>query len=241
MESSPADLRQDKRIDLTNMFHFGHGSAFGIEPPSQRSLLPPAAGCCASVITFCAHASGTHTECGAHILLEGHSLERTFETFPPFVECAVLKVEPERFDTCGGDTYVGSVPAPEGEELVVSKRSIEKALISANCSLSSVSAVAVLTLTVDWVFFTDQAMQFLVNHNIGCLIVDKISIDRERCGPKMPAHRIFFEGRPSAILTENIKQDASIKSGIYYLNLQLSPFLGTDAVPSRVLLFPKVS
>src|SRR5690349_19499435 len=92
-------------IDLTMPFEFGKGDAFGLEPPVKTALLPRSAGCAADRIAFCAHASGTHTECGAHIN-QAMDFASIFQSFPPVTRCVVLRVKPEIFEDCGGDTYL---------------------------------------------------------------------------------------------------------------------------------------
>jgi arylformamidase len=227
----------EKFIDLTIPFVAGKGTAFGLEAPEVRSLLPKEIGVRADRISFCAHASGTHTECIGHINLQD-DLSATFAALPPIVSCLVLHVKPDMFGTCGGDSYAGSIPAPEPNELVVSRQSLEKAIADLKIDKEAIKAYAVLvyTGTCEWVFFTDQAVEFLVQRGATALLVDQVSIDRERCGPAMPAHRGFFHGRKTATITENVKYDGELKEGLYHLNLQLAPFLGTDAVPSRVIL-----
>lgn len=224
-------------IDLTVPFEFGKGTAFGLDPPVRRALLPEGAGCYADRIELCAHASGTHTECEGHVNPQGDFTD-ILKTWPPLTECYVLRVKCETLGE-SGESYEGSAPSAEPNEKVVSARALEIAFsrIPNKDQYSDVRSVVIMTLEPEWVFFTDQAIKWLVEKGITCLIIDKVSIDRERCGPKMPAHRGFFSNR-NAIVTENVRQDESVKEGVYILSLQLSPILGTDAVPSRVLLYP---
>merc|ERR1712154_50172 len=79
------------------------------------------------------------------------------------------------------------------------------------------------------------------------LIVDLPSVDRYE-SVKTLAHRVFFgltedgEGGPpyaDRLITELARAPPdSLETGFYGMSLQVSPFKGTDAAPTRVLLYP---
>jgi len=227
----------ERPIDLTIYIQQDTGSAFGLEPPKYASLIPDSAGVHADRISFCAHSAGTHTECAAHINSKKTAIEDVLVLEPVFTECLVVRVVPEPLGD-SGDTYEGSVPQPSPSELVISRRRLSKAVskLSAGRHEGIESIIVLSGECKEWVFFSDQAADYLVEQGFKNLLVDKVSIDREYCGPHMPAHRRFLQ-RDCATVTENVRDKPTMSEGRYLLNLQLSPFVGTDAVPSRVLLF----
>ena len=72
------------------------------------------------------------------------------------------------------------------------------------------------------------------------LLIDLPSIDKEKDGGKLAAHKAFWnlpdEPRMQATITEFIYVPNRVKDGAYLLNLQTAPFVN-DATPSRPLLF----
>jgi len=185
---------------------------------------------------------------------------------PVLEPCACLDVEARRLDGAPGESYDGSVPPAAPDELVVCRAALEEAWFAATGAAAAAAerATAVFVRVrrpprgpaespESCVFFTVQAVRWLVAER-GCLrlLVDQPSLDRLVCGPAMPAHRAFFlasdagggrewdRDRPrlrrGALVTELVRVDEAMPPGLYALNLQLAPLLGTDAVPSRVVM-----
>ncbi|KAH9251860.1 hypothetical protein BASA81_010303 [Batrachochytrium salamandrivorans] len=229
-------------MDLSIKVEPGKGDAFGLEPPSYTSLLPSTASCQVHRIEFCAHSSGTHTECVSHITKDGGDFAQVFASQPAFCKCLVVRLVPQLLQTCIGETYANSDPRPSGSELVVSRAGLHRAMHK--FAPTEFDGAVMLQLDKkdesDWVFFTDQAMEYLVDEFCTfTLLVNHVSVDRERCGLAMPAHSKFFlpqrKSNPLGLwptITENVKTDRAVATGVYWLNLQLAPFLHTDAVPT---------
>lgn len=240
-------MQRQVGLDLTVKVEPGKGDAFGLEPPRYASLLPSTASCQVHRIEFCTHSSGTHTECASHITKDGGDFAPVFASQPALCKCLVVRLAPHALHACVGETYANSEPAPGPSELVVSRAALQRAMH--RFAPSEFDGAVLLQLDKnsesDWVFFTDQAMEYLVDEfGVFTLLVNLVSVDRERCGLAMPAHSKFFlpqrKANPLGLwptITENVKTDPSVLTGVYWLNLQLAPFLQTDAVPSRVLLF----
>jgi hypothetical protein len=80
----------------------------------------------------------------------------------------------------------------------------------------------------------------LADKDVEHLLIDLPSVDKEKDGGELLAHRAFwnFEGkmRKQATITELIYVPNNIKDGTYFLNLQVAPF-ENDASPSRPVLY----
>ena len=97
-------------------------------------------------------------------------------------------------------------------------------------------------------YFTAEAMRWIVEQGVRCLVVDLPSIDRANDGGRLTCHRIFWglpaggrsasaASRADATVTELAYIDSEIADGVYLLNLQVAPFVA-DAAPSRPILLP---
>ena len=89
----------------------------------------------------------------------------------------------------------------------------------------------------------EEAARFLVDKGVEHLLVDLPSVDKERDGGVLAAHRAFwnFDGkmRKRATITEFVYVSNKIEDGTYFLNLQVAPF-ENDASPSRPVLYRNI-
>ena len=223
-------------------FQPGKGTYFGLEPPTVETLLPSASGLCVQRIALCPHASGTHTECLLHIdpLIMADMTHTDAWKEGALVPCTVVRVKPVALGA-SGEQYTRSVPLPLADELVVTRAAIVQAVNAVHPHDDFMHSMLVLTEGVE-AFFTHEAMHWLVEKKVTRLLVDQVTVDRAVCGPGMPAHRIFFGRRPWACITEMVRTPLSSEApdGMYLLNLHLTAFLSTDAVPSRPVLYTLV-
>ena len=87
---------------------------------------------------------------------------------------------------------------------------------------------------------TEEAAQFLSRKDVKHLLIDLPSVDKERDGGALLAHRAFWYAdgkvRKNATITELVFVGNNIEDGTYFLNLQLAPF-ENDASPSRPVLY----
>jgi arylformamidase len=197
-------------------------------------------------VTLIPHCNGTHTECVGHITNERISVRDCLKDV--IAKAVVVTVEPARADACGEKYTVEFGEA----DLVITRRLLEPAIGNAD-------AVIVRTLPNDesklsriykdeiLPYFTNDAMQLLVERNVKHLLVDLPSIDRLDDEGKLSNHRIFWQvdagkfeinekTRLSSTVTELIYVPTEVNDGEYFLNLQIAPF-ESDAAPSRPIIF----
>ena len=89
-------------------------------------------------------------------------------------------------------------------------------------------------------YLLEEAAQFLAETNVEHLLIDLPSVDKEKDGGALLAHKAFWnveqETRSNATITEFIFVPNSVKDGTYFLNLQFASF-ENDASPSRPVLY----
>lgn len=186
-------------------------------------------------IFFNPHGHGTHTECLGHITKEFYSINNTLKTF--FFTAALVSVMPEI----------------QGEDLVITKDQIEKALEG-----KSPEAVVIRTLlnlneklskkysNTNPPYLNENAAIFLRESGVQHLLIDLPSVDKEKDEGKLLAHKAFWNVTNVDILNEDARLDATITEliyvkdevldGSYLLNLQIASF-ENDASPSKPVLY----
>jgi kynurenine formamidase len=233
--------------------HFGApaASAQPLELAGFTGAVAQGASCNCEVVTFIPHCNGTHTECAAHLTREPLD---AFRVAPAgLIPAVLLTVTPE----AAGSTREGTDPAPDAQDLLVTRRSLEGAW-AAHARFAA-RALVVRTLPNpeakrqrDYTgqnapYLSREAAQLMVERGIEHLVVDLPSIDREHDAGRLTAHHIFFglaagatqlpgATRAHATVTELAYVPAALGDGPYFLELQV-PALSGDAVPSRPLLY----
>jgi len=191
-------------------------------------------------IFFNPHGHGTHTECLGHITNDFYSINQSLKQF--FFFAKLITIEPEKF----------------GDDLVITKNQVEKAL-STSTSLSVTNeALIIRTLpnekekksrkysNTNPPYLSEEAAVFIRESEIQHLLIDLPSVDKEHDEGKLLAHKAFWnvkdtlnlnaDARLSATITEMIYVPDEIEDGNYILNLQIASF-ENDASPSKPLLF----
>lgn len=180
-------------------------------------------------IFFNPHGHGTHTECIGHITEEFYNVNEVLKTF--FFTAELISVTPQ----------------PQGEDLVISKAQIEKALNGA-----TPEAIVIRTFpntdeklikqysNTNPPYLLEEAALFLKEIGIKHLLIDLPSVDKEKDNGALLAHKAFWnfhgEFRLDATITEFIYVPTSIVDGSYLLNLQMASFVN-DASPSKPVLY----
>lgn len=180
-------------------------------------------------IQFNPHAHGTHTECVGHITETVHSVNKNLKQF--FFLAELVTVAPELIE----------------DDFVISKKQLQFAFGN-----KKRDAIVIRTIPntkekkskqyahTNWVYFQEDAIQFLVKMGIKHLLVDLPSVDKEKDEGALVAHKAFwnFDGkiRMDCTITEFIYVSNKIKDGTYFLNLQIAPF-ENDASPSKPVLY----
>ena len=189
---------------------------------------------------FNPHAHGTHTECLGHITKEFYSINQCLKQF--FFWATLISVQPEKV----------------GEDLMISKAQIEKALKLFHDSEMKLEAIVIRTLpnelskkslkysNTNPPFLSEEAALFLRESRIQHLLIDLPSVDKEKDGGKLLAHKAFWnvtdvnhlntDARLNCTITEMIFVPNEVLDGNYVLNLQIASF-ENDASPSKPVLY----
>eukprot|EP00871_Galdieria_phlegrea_P003519 jgi/Galph1/4168/GphlegSOOS_G2846.1 len=236
--------------------------AFGIGQPKATEVCQAYGGIgvnCTS-IEFNPHANGTHTECVGHVV--DHQRYYVEDCFPGIIQgcCLLVSVTPLQIVGPTPEDIVYS-QAQEGD-LVVSGKLLEEAILTTLESqlLSKEHCPRILVVrtlpngpekyptsnnSVNWPYFTSDAVKVLDQFDIQHLLVDTPSLDRHPDGGRVEAHKSFWKvsstgsqnnttsPRPKyqkgRSLTELCCISDPVKDGIYFIVLSLSPFAFLDA------------
>jgi kynurenine formamidase len=209
--------------------------------------------CNCATYSLTPHCNGTHTECIGHVVEERVSVRDVArEHLHPALLVSIAPVEQSA-------THEVSDPRPRAGDRLITQASLQASV--GKQALTSFSALVVRTLPnppskryTDYdageapPYFTADAMRWIVDHGVRCLVVDAPSIDRANDEGRLNCHRIFWglpaggksvsaASRADAVITELAYIDSEIADGVYLLNLQVAPFVA-DAAPSRPILLP---
>ena len=184
------------------------------------------------------HCTGTHTECIGHI----SDSDIFINDISPknFISSILISVNPVVANNCLDRYHVRY-----GEnDLVITKDSLIKNL---GIKKQHLDAVIIRTLpntsekkTKNYdhyhaPFFTNDAIEFLLELDVKHLLVDLPSIDKANDNGKLGNHHIFF--KKGKTISELLYIPDSIKDGFGYLQIQI-PNWSLDAAPSRPIFYP---
>jgi kynurenine formamidase len=195
-------------------------------------------------IFFNPHGHGTHTECLGHITREFYSINQSLKQFFFMAE------------------LVSIVPEMQGEDWVITKDQIEKALSpdSYRDALKGAIPEAIIIRTLpnfkikkslkysntNPPYLAEDAARFIRESGIKHLLIDLPSVDKEHDEGKLLAHKAFWnvkdvnnlnsDARLDCTITEMIYVADEVQDGSYLLNLQIASF-ENDASPSKPLLY----
>jgi len=237
-EDFQLDLDQPFDLSISLKSNTRSASAWYVDPPvfaAEQASVADGGSTNFNQICFNPHAHMTHTECLGHITKEFYSVNQQVQNFN--FPCFLITVEPTERD---GDLVIG---------LSQIKARLEKRTL-----LKYIKAIVVRTLPntetkltkkydhTNPPYFSVEAMQYIVGLGIEHLLIDLPSVDKEKDGGALSAHKTFWgltgEGpiRVSSSITEFIFVQDDIKDGFYLLNLQIAP-IENDASPSRPILY----
>nr|WP_299074178.1 cyclase family protein [uncultured Allomuricauda sp.] len=180
-------------------------------------------------IWFNPHSHVTHTECLGHITKEFHSINQKLKQF--FFLAEVITVAPEK----------------QEEDFVISEKQLKYALGNKKREALVIRTIPNLEnkksrqySNANPPYLLEEAARFLATKGIQHLLIDLPSVDREKDGGALSAHKAFWnmDGKPReyATITEFVYVANTIEDGCYVLNLQVAPF-ENDASPSRPVLY----
>jgi hypothetical protein len=204
------------------------------------------------------HCHGTHTECIGHVTRN----PVTIASLTPVAPCValVVSVRPEPLGA--------AATALQGDHAAADDLVIRRAALAAAASAwldAPCTAVVIRTLPngadkrhraysgtpSPAPYFLPEAMRWLVERGVTSLVVDLPSLDRADDGGRLAAHREYWglppgsddaaqASRGQALVTELAYVPDSVADGLYLLDLQV-PAFGSDAAPSRPVLYPLLS
>lgn len=186
-------------------------------------------------IFFNPHGHGTHTECLGHITREFYSINQCLKQF--FFMAELISVQPESI----------------GDDLVITKNQIEKALMGKTPEAIVIRTIPNLEAkkhlkysNTNPPYLTEDTARFICESGIQHLLIDLPSVDKEKDEGKLLAHKAFWNvtdvnnlnanARLNCTITEMIYVPDEIKDGGYLLNLQIASF-ENDASPSKPVLY----
>lgn len=180
------------------------------------------------------HGNGTHTECIGHISLEEYNINECLKEF--FHNACLISVYPS---------------LEENGDKLIDRKHIE-AMFDKD---PNINALIIRTLPNDSEkcarnysgnnppYFSNEAMNYILECGIEHLLLDLPSVDREQDEGKLACHKIFWkypeEPRLHCTITELIFVPDSIRDGNYLLQIQI-PNICLDAVPSRPFLYQAI-
>ncbi len=217
--------------------------------------------CNVDVLRMIPHCNGTHTETVGHIVDEDIWVGHT--SADPFCLARLITVQPvavERLpENDRGDVYR---PRLDPNDQVITRAMLQAALGDNNrWEQMGYQALLIRTLPNPATkqqrqygqefqppFFTVDAMELIVERQVQHLLVDFPSVDRMQDDGLLTNHHLFWnvpetthrvieDTHQDRTITEMVFVDAAIVDGDYVLNLQI-PAFGSDAAPSRPVLFP---
>ena len=179
-------------------------------------------------IFFNPHAHGTHTETVGHISPHVESINTHLKEY--FCFANLISVQPERMGEDGIitlDQIKSACPSPS-DAIIIRTLPNDKNKLSKNYSNTNPP------------YLEEAAATWLREQGVRHLMIDLPSVDREEDGGKLLAHHAFWnypnETRFDGTITELVFVADEIEDGLYFMNLQVAPFVN-DAAPSRPLLF----
>lgn len=258
-----ADVTAPADLAIVLEFNGAQPSFFVATPASSEPLriggftgsVANGASCNCAVHSLAPHCHGTHTECVGHVTRSPVTVA-SLTPVPPCV-ALVVSVRPEPLGEEAAAIPGGHAAAAD---LVIRRPALETA---ASAWLDApYTAVVIRTLPNDVEkrhraysgspspapYFLPAAMRWLVERGVNSLVVDLPSLDRADDGGRLAAHREFWglppgsedamqATRGQALVTELAFVPDSAPDGLYLLDLQV-PAFGSDAAPSRPVLYP---
>lgn len=179
------------------------------------------------------HGNGTHTECVAHIVNKGYTINKCLTRFNFIAQ--LISVEPIR--QINGDNVIttDSIKSKflHGVECIV-VRTLPNQTDKLSKNYSGLNPV----------YFEPDSCHFMAQQNILHLITDLPSVDREEDAGLMQSHRAFWQTdksiRTNATITELAFIPNNIPDGLYLVNLQIAS-LESDASPSKPVLYSLIN
>ncbi|HEU4495691.1 MAG TPA: cyclase family protein, partial [Flavobacterium sp.] len=174
-----------------------------------------------NTISFNPHGHGTHTECLGHITKGFYSINQSLKTF--FFLAELVSIAPEERD---GDFIITREQVEEALKGKTPEAAIIRTLPNSAEKLSKKYS------DTNPPYLDECAAAFLRESGVKHLLIDLPSVDREKDGGRLLAHKAFWnvknindlnaDARLDATITEMIFVKDAIRDGSYLLNLQIA-------------------
>ena len=191
-------------------------------------------------IFFNPHGHGTHTECLGHITREFYSINQSLKQF--FFLAELISVVPE---IRGEDLVITLDTILTALDVTLKLGVLEDALIIRTLPNFKIKKSLKYSNT-NPPYLSEEASKFISESGIKHLLIDLPSVDKEKDGGKLLAHKAFWnvtdvnnlndDARLDCTITEMIFVPDEVKDGTYLLNLQIASF-ENDASPSKPVLY----
>ena len=176
------------------------------------------------------HGNSTHTECYGHISADDATLHICLTDFHFLAE--VITVEPQ---LSGSGDFVIMRTAVEQK---IKNKSVQAVAIRSWPNTDSKKTKHYSDTNPP--YLDHEAAAYLAALGVDHLLIDLPSVDRERDGGRLRAHKAFWQFpehiRKHATITELVYIPDFIYDGLYLLNLQITS-LEMDASPSKPVLY----
>lgn len=180
-------------------------------------------------IAFNPHAHGTHTECLGHIAEMVFSVNQSPPA--PLMPARLVTLLPR--EVTGGQ-------ALSAKQLAEALPDLQEEAVILRTHLASEGLPSHAWSGTNPPYLEADAAAWLADKGVRHLLLDLPSVDPERDGGALAAHKAFWglpdTPRHGATITELIAVPASAADGLYLLNLQMAA-IENDASPSRPVLF----
>ena len=184
------------------------------------------------------HCTGTHTECIGHIKDSNVFIN---EVCPKeLIPSTLITINPDMAKKCNDDYHI----AFNKKDLLISKRSLINAIYDKDEYLDSI-IIRTLPNNLEKMtrnyseypapFFSNNAIQYLIDLGVKHLLVDVPSIDKANDDGQLGNHHLFF--KQGQTISELLYIDEKLKDGKGFLYIN-TPNWKLDAVPSRPVFYP---
>lgn len=187
-------------------------------------------------IAFNPHAHGTHTECLGHITADFYSINDTLKEF--FFLAQLVTIKPEL--TEDGDSVITLDQVRQAWATKGQKAFVIRTQPNTNDKLHAKYS------HTNPPYLDAKAATFLREQGIEHLLIDLPSVDKEKDGGRLAAHKAFWnvtnvdqlndDARLNATITEMIYVPNTVVDNFYFLNLQIASFVN-DASPSKPIIY----
>ncbi len=171
------------------------------------------------------HANCTHTECVGHILKGDYTLNNTIDNKPFFSR--LITVNPEKRDA----DFI--ITEDLLEACVKNEFYVDGLIIRTGNKIDRDHT------NTNAAYFTKQAVEFINSIGVKHLLVDLPSVDKEKDGGKLLAHKTFWNIDNPLInksITELVDLPEDLQDGYYFTHLSFLN-IKSDASPSNPILY----